>query len=105
MCCFQGSDRYVLHKQDAVSKSAGAAIDGIKKSRAVKTKKQDELAQVASLSGDALQALQSLALTCIEAFNGEHEVTKISSLQIAQANTLFFSVLPFYMEGYPDGSK
>lgn len=65
-----GTDRYVLHKQNAITKSAGTVIDGIKKKRAIKTKKQDELAQVAELDPEALEILQGLTDTCIEAFNG-----------------------------------
>lgn len=64
-----GNDRYVLHKQNAISRSAGNVIDGIKKTRAVRTKKQDELAQVTELDPEALAILQGLADTCIEAFN------------------------------------
>ncbi|KAH9851033.1 timeless-domain-containing protein [Lenzites betulinus] len=64
-----GSSRaYVLHKQQALNKAAGSALDMVraKKHRATPGKKVDELGRDDNLSLDARVVLQNLARTFIE---------------------------------------
>lgn len=64
-----GSSRsYVLHKQQALNKDSGSALDMIaaKKHRATKGKKVDELGRDDNLSLDARVILQNLARSFIE---------------------------------------
>ena len=62
------SRTYVLHKQQALNKDSGSALDMIaaKKHRATKGKKVDELGRDDNLSLDARVILQNLARSFIE---------------------------------------
>ena len=59
---------YVLHKQQALNKDSGSALDMIaaKKHRAPRNKKTDELGRDDNLSLDARVVLQNLARSFIE---------------------------------------
>ncbi|KAI0649834.1 timeless protein-domain-containing protein [Trametes meyenii] len=64
-----GSSRaYVLHKQQALNKDSGSALDmiSVKKHRASRSKKVDELGRDDNLSLDARVVLQNLARSFIE---------------------------------------
>ncbi|KAI0672215.1 timeless-domain-containing protein [Trametes maxima] len=62
------SRAYVLHKQQALNKDSGSALDmiSVKKHRAARSKKVDELGRDDNLSLDARVVLQNLARSFIE---------------------------------------
>ncbi|WRT69168.1 uncharacterized protein IL334_006152 [Kwoniella shivajii] len=61
-----GEQKVILHKQNAISANAGKILDEVKRKRAQKTKKVDELTLIIDFSPDAMRALQSLAKSFIE---------------------------------------
>ncbi|WVW79467.1 hypothetical protein I302_101436 [Kwoniella bestiolae CBS 10118] len=61
-----GEQKVVLHKQNAIAANAGAILDEVKRKRAQKAKKVDELTQIINFSPDAMRTLQSLAKSFIE---------------------------------------
>ncbi|OCF79113.1 topoisomerase 1-associated factor 1 [Kwoniella mangroviensis CBS 8886] len=61
-----GEQKVILHKQNAIAANAGTILDEVKRKRAQKAKKVDELTQIINFSPDAMEALQSLAKSFIE---------------------------------------
>nr|XP_018259274.1 topoisomerase 1-associated factor 1 [Kwoniella dejecticola CBS 10117]OBR81432.1 topoisomerase 1-associated factor 1 [Kwoniella dejecticola CBS 10117] len=53
-----GEQKVILHKQNAISANAGKILDEVKRKRAQKAKKVDELTQIVNFSPDAMRALQ-----------------------------------------------
>lgn len=74
----QGSDRYVLHKQSSISTTAGAVLDGIKRKRAGKVTKQDELTLkaggVTALNEEALAVMKPFARQFLFCFDSKHSL-------------------------------
>jgi len=71
----QGSERYVLHKQSSISTTAGSVLDGIKRKRAGKATRQDDLTQRAGgatmLNEEALSVLKPFARQFIFCFDSK----------------------------------
>ncbi|WWC73002.1 uncharacterized protein I206_106966 [Kwoniella pini CBS 10737] len=61
-----GEQKVILHKQNAISANAGKILDEVKRKRAQKAKKVDELTQIVNFNPDAMRALQGLAKSFIE---------------------------------------
>ncbi|ORX39175.1 timeless protein-domain-containing protein [Kockovaella imperatae] len=61
-----GDQKLVLHKQNAITVDAGKMLDDVKRIRAGRLKRFDELAQPTELSPEAMKTLQSLAKTFLE---------------------------------------
>lgn len=78
------SQAFVLHRQQALNKEAGSIIDLVKRQKARKGQKLDELGREDNLSVEAKSVLQNLAITFIEScFNRAYFVsfpTVLSSL-------------------------
>lgn len=60
------SQAFVLHRQQALNKEAGSIIDLVKRQKARKGQKLDELGREDNLSVEAKSVLQNLASTFIE---------------------------------------
>lgn len=72
----QGANRYILHKQKAVSNSAGGVIDSLKRRRALHPshkKRRDELGSGTEYTVEAMLALQEYATECLAVFDGTHD--------------------------------
>ncbi|ORY33101.1 timeless protein-domain-containing protein [Naematelia encephala] len=61
-----GDQKIILHKQNAVAANAGQILDDIKRKRAGKLKRVDELTLPVNLSPDAMRCLQELAKSFIQ---------------------------------------
>lgn len=69
----QGANRYILHKQKAVSNSVGGVIDSLKRRKAVyygHKKQRDELGSGIELTVEAMVVLQEYATECLAVFDG-----------------------------------
>ncbi|KAJ9108278.1 hypothetical protein QFC19_002526 [Naganishia cerealis] len=67
-----GANRYILHKQKAVSGSVGGVIDSIKKKRAIhhaNKKQRDELGSGMELTVDAMRVLQEYVTESLMVFD------------------------------------
>ncbi|KAI5453378.1 Topoisomerase 1-associated factor 1 [Naganishia albida] len=67
-----GSNKYILHKQKAISNSAGGVIDSLKRRRALHPshkKQRDELGRGTDYSVEAMLALQEYATECLAVFD------------------------------------
>ncbi|KAH9903300.1 timeless-domain-containing protein [Cubamyces lactineus] len=116
-----GSSRsYVLHKQQALNKDSGSALDMIaaKKHRATKGKKVDELGRDDNLSLDARVILQNLARSFIESsFNPllasllkdikaeRAKVTEKDNLRLLFVAKWFLEFFLYERERQPEGSR
>ncbi|WWC91099.1 uncharacterized protein L201_006040 [Kwoniella dendrophila CBS 6074] len=61
-----GEQKVILHKQNAIAANAGKILDEVKRKRAQRMKKVDELTQIINFNPDAMRALQALAKSFIE---------------------------------------
>lgn len=76
----QGSNKYILHKQKAISNSAGRVIDSLKRRRALHPshkKQRDELGRGTDYSVEAMLALQEYATECLAVFDGKSNPEEI----------------------------
>lgn len=95
----KGDDRYVLHKQSSISSSAGAVLDGIKRKRAGRTTKQDELTTksggVTVLNQEALAVMKPFARQFLYCFDSELGLLALSCLHslIPDTTDFFHSIL------------
>ncbi|KAI0657606.1 timeless-domain-containing protein [Cubamyces menziesii] len=114
------SRTYVLHKQQALNKDSGSALDMIaaKKHRATKGKKVDELGRDDNLSLDARVILQNLARSFIEScFNPllasllkdikaeRARITEKDNLRLLFVTKWFLEFFLYERERQPEGSR
>lgn len=91
----QGANRYILHKQKAVSNSAGGVIDSLKKRRAIHSgykKQRDELGSGTEYTVEAMLVLQEYTTECLAVFDGTYDRTEhLRKHPLTATMTAFFS--------------
>ncbi|GAA6062112.1 hypothetical protein JCM10212_000866 [Sporobolomyces blumeae] len=100
----KGGKKYILHKQSTLAEGPEKTMDKIKKSKAKKVRKEDDLAPPAQLRPDAIKVLHDTSKVFLESafnpfFSSVLRDIRMERLKVRESDTIrFLSLVRFFLE-------